>query len=40
MKLYRPEKTKGSNVSAIIAVDNTIIDPTEVAENCNNFLRQ
>ena len=29
---------KGGNVSAIIADDNTITDPIEIAENFNNFL--
>ena len=32
------KKTKGSNVSAIIAEDNTITDPIEIAENFNNFF--
>ena len=37
MKQNISEK-KGSNVSAIIADDNTITDPIEIAENLNNFF--
>ena len=29
---------KGGDVTAIIADDNTIIDPIEIAENFNNFF--
>ena len=32
------KKQKGSNVSAIIADDNTITDPIEIAENFYNFF--
>ena len=39
MKLCLPQKNKkGVNASAIIADDNTITDPTEIAENFNNFI--
>ena len=31
-------KKKGGNVSLIIADDNTITDPIEIAENFNNFF--
>ena len=30
---------KGGNVSLIIADDNTITDPIEIAENFNNFFK-
>ena len=30
---------KGGNVSLIIADDNTITDPNEIAENFNNFFK-
>ena len=32
------KKKKGGNVSGIIADDNTITDPIEIAENFNNFF--
>ena len=36
---YLPEKTKRVvMVSAIIADNNTITDPIEIAENFNNFF--
>ena len=36
--IFRREKKKGGNVSGIIADDNTITGPTEIAENFNNFF--
>ena len=40
MKSYLPQKIKRFvyNVSGIIADDNTINDPIEIAENFNNFF--
>ena len=32
------QKNKSGNVSAIIADDNNIIDPSEIAQNFNNFF--
>ena len=39
MKSHLPQKNKkGGNVSAIIADDNTITNPIEIAENFNDFF--